>query len=122
MTIIRDHQDSKKYFLWNPAILHAKSGRRQGAPGLHSTVGLLGDQNSLTRICEQVLVAMWPFLDKAIYGIIRNTVRPIVAKCIGKYQIRAIELIQEAMRPTVWSLTTSRSTSRHLRLRVGYSA
>ncbi|KAJ7975054.1 synaptotagmin-3 [Quillaja saponaria] len=33
---------------------------------------------------------MWPYLDKAIGGIIRRTAEPIFAKYIGKYQIKAI--------------------------------
>ncbi|KAK7343857.1 hypothetical protein VNO77_12937 [Canavalia gladiata] len=40
---------------------------------------------------NKFLLDMWPFLDKAICGIIRNTARPIFAEYIGKYQIRAIE-------------------------------
>ncbi|CAL0316107.1 unnamed protein product [Lupinus luteus] len=37
------------------------------------------------------LLDMWPFLDKAICGMIRITAKPILAEYIGKYQIKGIE-------------------------------
>ncbi|KAJ1406394.1 Synaptotagmin-like mitochondrial-lipid-binding domain [Sesbania bispinosa] len=40
---------------------------------------------------NKFLLDMWPFLDKAICGMIRTTAQPIFAEYIGKYQIKAIE-------------------------------
>eukprot|EP00261_Vitis_vinifera_P022125 XP_010653582.1 PREDICTED: synaptotagmin-3 isoform X3 [Vitis vinifera] len=34
---------------------------------------------------------MWPYLDKAICGIIRSTTEPIFAEYIGKFQIKSID-------------------------------
>ncbi|CAL5209204.1 unnamed protein product [Lathyrus oleraceus] len=43
---------------------------------------------------NKFLLDMWPFLEKAICGIIRTTAEPIFAEYIGKYQIKAIEFDQ----------------------------
>ncbi|KAL0402297.1 UNVERIFIED_CONTAM: Synaptotagmin-3 [Sesamum latifolium] len=40
---------------------------------------------------NKFLSDMWPFLDKAICGIIRSTAEPIFAEFIGKFKIEAIE-------------------------------
>ncbi|KAE9589165.1 putative C2 domain, synaptotagmin-like mitochondrial-lipid-binding domain-containing protein [Lupinus albus] len=40
---------------------------------------------------NKFLLDMWPFLDKAICGMIRLTAKPIFAEYIGKYQIKGIE-------------------------------
>ncbi|KAF7820142.1 synaptotagmin-3 isoform X1 [Senna tora] len=40
---------------------------------------------------NKFLLYMWPFLDKAICGMIRSMAKPIFAEYIGKYQINAIE-------------------------------
>ncbi|KAL5569341.1 hypothetical protein UlMin_025916 [Ulmus minor] len=39
----------------------------------------------------KVISEMWPYLDKAISGIIKSTAEPIFAEYIGKFQIEAIE-------------------------------
>ncbi|CAI8604115.1 unnamed protein product [Vicia faba] len=43
---------------------------------------------------NRFLLDMWPFLEKAICGMIRTTVEPIFAEYIGKYQIKGIEFDQ----------------------------
>ncbi|KAL5069452.1 hypothetical protein RYX36_020339 [Vicia faba] len=43
---------------------------------------------------NKFLLDMWPFLEKAICGMIRTTVEPIFAEYIGKYQIKGIEFDQ----------------------------
>lgn len=43
---------------------------------------------------NKFLFDMWPFLEKAICGIIRTTAQPIFDEYIGKYQIKAIEFDQ----------------------------
>ncbi|KAM3341147.1 synaptotagmin-3 isoform X1 [Capsicum galapagoense] len=39
---------------------------------------------------NEFIANMWPFLDKAICGIIKSTCEPIFAEYIGKYQIKSI--------------------------------
>ncbi|XP_058741256.1 synaptotagmin-3 [Vicia villosa] len=43
---------------------------------------------------NKFLLDMWPFLEKAICGVIRTTAEPIFAEYIGKYQIKGIEFDQ----------------------------
>ncbi|GAU15858.1 hypothetical protein TSUD_40790 [Trifolium subterraneum] len=43
---------------------------------------------------NKFLLDMWPFLEKAICGIIRTTAQPIFDEYIGKYQIKGIEFDQ----------------------------
>ncbi|MCD7470856.1 hypothetical protein HAX54_011040 [Datura stramonium] len=43
---------------------------------------------------NEFLANMWPYLDKAICGIIKSTSEPIFAEYIGKYQIKSIEFEQ----------------------------
>lgn len=43
---------------------------------------------------NEFIANMWPYLDKAICGIIKSTSEPIFAEYIGKYQIKSIEFEQ----------------------------
>ncbi|XP_023533103.1 synaptotagmin-3-like isoform X1 [Cucurbita pepo subsp. pepo] len=43
---------------------------------------------------NKFLLAMWPYLDKAICGSIRAIAKPVFSEYIGKFQIEAIELEQ----------------------------
>ncbi|KAL6277689.1 hypothetical protein ACE6H2_021290 [Prunus campanulata] len=54
---------------------------------------------------NKALYDMWPYLDKAICGIIRSTAKPIFAEYIGQYQIKSIEfetLTLGSLPPTVY--------------------
>ncbi|KAG7031971.1 Synaptotagmin-3, partial [Cucurbita argyrosperma subsp. argyrosperma] len=43
---------------------------------------------------NKFLLAMWPYLDKAICGSIRAIAKPVFSEYIGKFRIEAIELEQ----------------------------
>ncbi|KAJ7970451.1 synaptotagmin-3 [Quillaja saponaria] len=60
---------------------------------------------------------MWPYLDKAIGGIIRSTAEPIFAEYIGKYQIKALEfenLSLGTLPPTICGLKVFETNEKEL--------
>uniref|UniRef100_A0A3Q7XPC5 Synaptotagmin-3 n=2 Tax=Cicer arietinum TaxID=3827 RepID=A0A3Q7XPC5_CICAR len=66
---------------------------------------------------NKFLFDMWPFLEKAICGIIRTTTQPIFAEYIGKYQIKAIEfdeLSLGTLPPTVCGMKVLETNEKEL--------
>ncbi|KAF9594777.1 hypothetical protein IFM89_034760 [Coptis chinensis] len=56
---------------------------------------------------NKFLSDMWPYLDKAICGMIKSTAEPIFADYIGKYQIQSIEfesLTLGTLPPTIYGI------------------
>ncbi|ONI03058.1 hypothetical protein PRUPE_6G235800 [Prunus persica] len=66
---------------------------------------------------NKALYDMWPYLDKAICGIIRSTAKPIFAEYIGQYQIKSIEfetLTLGSLPPTVYGMRVHESNENEL--------
>lgn len=66
---------------------------------------------------NKFLLDMWPFLDKAICGMIRSIAKPIFAEYIGKFQIEAIEfenLSLGTLPPTIHGLKVYETNEREL--------
>ncbi|XP_009343270.1 synaptotagmin-3-like [Pyrus x bretschneideri] len=66
---------------------------------------------------NKALYDMWPYLDKAICGIIRSATKPIFAEYIGKYQIKSIEfetLTLGSLPPTIYGMRVHETTENEL--------
>ncbi|KAF5194991.1 Synaptotagmin-3 [Thalictrum thalictroides] len=60
---------------------------------------------------------MWPYLDKAICGMIRSTTEPIFAEYIGSYQIKSIEfetLTLGVLPPTIYGMKIYETNEKEL--------
>ncbi|PIA37329.1 hypothetical protein AQUCO_03000136v1 [Aquilegia coerulea] len=60
---------------------------------------------------------MWPYLDKAICGMIRTTTKPIFAEYIGSYQIKSIEfetLTLGVLPPTIYGMKIYETNEKEL--------
>lgn len=64
-----------------------------------------------------VIHDMWPYLNKAICGIIRSTTQPIFSEYIGKFQIQSIDfetLTVGTLRPAIHGIKIYDSNEKHL--------
>ncbi|KAK9920919.1 hypothetical protein M0R45_029456 [Rubus argutus] len=66
---------------------------------------------------NKALHDMWPYLDKAICKIIRNTAEPLFAEYIGKYQIKSIgfqSLNLGSLPPTIYGIRVHETNENEL--------
>ncbi|KAK3008293.1 hypothetical protein RJ639_013113, partial [Escallonia herrerae] len=68
---------------------------------------------------NRVILHTWPYLDKAICGLIRSTVEPIFSEYIGKFQVQSIDfesLTLGTLPPMVHGIKVYESNEKHLLL------